>query len=117
MHKTRPNLTNRIMLNIARLMAVIFFLLTGLTHSWAQSPLCSSAPTMFDYEYISSVTINGATIAGDTGFSGPGYIDNTGSTLTSMVAGQSYPVSITVKTDGGTYQEYVKVWIDFNGKN
>lgn len=34
----------------------------------AASPLCSSSPTTFGYEYVSSVTINGVTKAGNTGF-------------------------------------------------
>ena len=31
-----------------------------------------------------------------------------------MTAGQTYPVSVTVKTNSG-YLEYVKIWFDFNG--
>jgi gliding motility-associated-like protein len=84
----------------------------------AQSPLCSSYPTTFCCEYVSSVTINGVTRAGApdaTGFtSGPGYFDYTASSLTSLTAGQTYPVSVTVKTNS-SYQEYVKIWFDFNG--
>ena len=84
----------------------------------AQSPLCSSYPTTFCCEYVSSVTINGITRAGApdaTGFtSGPGYFDYTGELLTSFVAGNTYPVSVTVKTNSN-YQEFVKIWFDFNG--
>ncbi|KOH42808.1 hypothetical protein NC99_43650 [Sunxiuqinia dokdonensis] len=73
---------------------------------------------MFCCEYISEVSINGASAAGApdaTGFAtGPGYIDHTSSSLTTLVAGSTYPVSVTVKT-GSTYQEYVKIWFDFNG--
>ena len=84
----------------------------------AQSPLCSSYPTTFCCEYVSSVTINGVTRAGAsdaTGFSsGPGYFDYTASSLTNLTAGQIYPVSVTVKTNSD-YEEYVKMWFDFNG--
>ena len=84
----------------------------------AQSPLCESYPTTFCCEYVSSVTINGVTRNGapdGTGFtSGPGYFDYTGSILTSLVAGNTYPVSVTVKTNS-SYQEFVKIWFDFNG--
>jgi gliding motility-associated-like protein len=90
-------------------------LVTGLK---AQSPLCSSYPTTFCCEYVSSVSINGVTKAGApdaTGFtSGPGYFDYTASSLTSLTAGQTYPVAVTVKTNS-SYQEYVKIWFDFNG--
>ena len=89
-----------------------------LTNLRAQSPLCSSAPTTFCCEYVSSVTINGVTRAGApdaTGFSsGPGYFDYSGSSITSLTAGQTYPVSVTVKTNS-SYEEYVKIWFDFNG--
>jgi gliding motility-associated-like protein len=89
-----------------------------LTTLKAQSPLCSSSPSTFCCEYVSSVTINGITRAGApdaTGFtSGPGYFDYTGSSITNLTAGQTYPVSVTVRTNS-SYQEYVKIWFDFNG--
>ena len=84
----------------------------------AQSPLCESYPTTFCCEYVSSVTINGVTRAGapdDTGFSsGPGYFDYTSEVISAFVAGTTYPVSVTVKTNS-SYQEFVKIWFDFNG--
>ncbi|GAH54140.1 unnamed protein product [marine sediment metagenome] len=70
----------------------------------AQSPLCASSPTTFGYEYVSSVSINGVSRAGATGFSGPGYFDYTGSSITSLVAGNTYPMSVTVKTNN-SYKE------------
>ncbi|MBS1529078.1 MAG: hypothetical protein JSU01_02120, partial [Bacteroidetes bacterium] len=69
---------------------------------------------MFGYEYVSSVTINGSTAQGATGYSGPGYFDHTSSSLTTLTAGNTYNVSVTVNTNGA-YQEYVKIWIDYNG--
>lgn len=83
------------------------------THIQAQVALCPSSPTSFGYEYVSSVTINGVTSNGATGFTGPGYFDYTGSSLTSLTAGNTYPVSVTVNTSG-PYQEFVKIWFDFN---
>ncbi len=83
--------------------------------SKAQSPLCPSAPTTFCCEYISSVNINGVEKTGASGFTGPaGYFDYTGSGIGNLVAGNTYPVSVTVQTNS-TYREYVKIWFDFNG--
>ena len=97
------------------ILIVILGFLTGLN---AQSPLCPSYPTTFCCEYVSSITINGVTRDGApdaTGFtSGPGYFDYTASSLTNLTAGQTYAVSVTAKTNS-SYQEYVKIWFDFNG--
>src|SRR4029078_6406379 len=84
-----------------------------ITHIQAQSPLCPSAPTQFCCEYISDVNINGNITVGDTGFTGPGYFDYTANSLGTLTAGNTYPVSITVTTNS-TYQEFVKIWFDFN---
>lgn len=94
---------------------VIINLLVALSQTgFAQSPLCESKPTMFGYEYITSVNINGEVRTGNTGYAGPGYIDYTNTNITNLVAGQTYPISITVQTNT-TWHEYVKVWFDFNG--
>ena len=83
--------------------------------SLAQSPLCPSFPTDFSYEYVSSVSINGNTVPGATDFSDEtGYFDYTSSSISSLVAGNSYPVSVKVETIS-EFQEYVKIWFDFNG--
>ncbi|HVW15493.1 MAG TPA: Ig-like domain-containing protein, partial [Mucilaginibacter sp.] len=97
-----------------KIILILLLTLGGYAISHAQSPLCSSGPTMFGYEYVSSVTINGSTVQGATGYSGPGYFDQTGSSLTTLTAGNTYNVSVTVNTNGA-YQEYVKIWIDYNG--
>jgi hypothetical protein len=99
---------------IPKIAFVIFLFAFGFNTAKAQSTLCASSPTTFGYEYISSVTFNGVTKTGDTGYHGPGYIDYTGTNLTNLVAGQSYPISVTVQTNG-QYLEYVKIWFDFNG--
>ena len=90
--------------------------------SYSQSPLCSSRPTSFCCEYVSSVTINGRTFAGSTGFSNTsggspaGYYDYayTKDTVPRIKAGQSITISYTAVTNGN-YMEYFKLWIDFNG--
>lgn len=99
---------------IAKVVVVIFLFSFGFNTAKAQSPLCASSATSFGFEYISSVTFNGVTRTGDTGYGGPGYIDFTGTNLTNLVAGQTYPVSVNVQTNG-QYLEYVKIWFDFNG--
>jgi gliding motility-associated-like protein len=101
-----------------KFLLILIMMIGILTSLRAQSPLCSSYPTTFCCEFVSSVTINGVTKAGApdaTGFtSGPGYFDYTSSSITNLTAGQTYPVSVTVKTNSN-YQEYVKIWFDFNG--
>ena len=90
--------------------------------SYSQSPLCASRPTSFCCEYVSSVTINGRTFAGSTGFSNTsggspaGYYDYayTKDTVPRIKAGQSITISYTAVTNGN-YMEYFKLWIDFNG--
>jgi hypothetical protein len=89
---------------------------------FGQSPLCASRPTNFCCEYVSSVTINGKTFAGSTGFSSSsggspaGYYDYTYTkdTVPRIKAGQSISISYTGVTNGN-YMEYFKLWIDFNG--
>ncbi|WP_277480583.1 choice-of-anchor D domain-containing protein [Catalinimonas alkaloidigena] len=83
------------------------------TLNLSSSPLCDSSPNSFGYEYVSSVSINGVTFDGNTDFSGPGYYDYTAETIPTVAAGTTVPVSVTVETSS-SYQEYVKIWIDFN---
>jgi hypothetical protein len=71
---------------------------------------------------VSSVTINGRTFQGSTGFSSAsggspaGYYDYTYTkdTVPRIKAGQSITISYTGVTNGN-YMEYFKLWIDFNG--
>ena len=95
-----------------RLLSILFVLLTA--SSYAQSPLCASTATSFGYEYVASITINGRTYAGNTGYSGPGYYDYTGAPVPTINAGQQINISYTAQTNGN-YMEYFKLWIDFNG--
>ena len=87
----------------------------------AQSPLCTSRPTTFCCEYVSSVTINGRTYSGSNEFAASSgrnpasYYDyTTGTGIPTITAGQNISISYTAVTNGN-YMEYFKLWIDFNG--
>ena len=112
------NKQNKMLAFLKRRSALLTFILLSAfwaVPSLAQSPLCPSSPTDFSYEYVSSVSINGNTVPGATDFSDEtGYFDYTSSSISSLVAGNSYPVSVTVETIS-EFQEYVKIWFDFNG--
>lgn len=103
-----------------RYLIFILFLLSINLHG--QSPLCASRPTSFCCEYVASVTINGRTFAGSTGFTASsggnpaGYYDYTFTkdTVPRIRAGQSISISYTGVTNGN-YMQYFKLWIDFNG--
>ncbi len=95
-----------------KLLLFVIYLFVNYTIS-AQSTLCASKATQFGYEYVQSVTLNGVTFAGNTGFSGPGYYDYTATAIPVFTAGSSVPLSVVVRTNGA-YQQYVKLWIDFN---
>jgi hypothetical protein len=93
-----------------------------ISDSQGQSPLCASRPTSFCCEYVSSITINGRTFQGSTGFSASsggspaGYYDYTYTkdTVPRIRAGQSITISYTGVTSSN-FMEYFKLWIDFNG--
>lgn len=105
-------------------MRILIFILSFLflPKIFGQSPLCSSRPTNFCCEYVSSITINGKTFSGSNGFSSSsggnpsGYYDYTYTkdTVPTIKAGQSITISYTGVTNGN-YREYFKLWIDFNG--
>jgi len=104
-------------------MRLVLFILTLISlQVKAQSPLCASRPTSFCCEYVNSVTINGKTFQGSTGFtaasggSPAGYYDYTYTkdTIPRIRAGQSISISYTGVTNGN-YMQYFKLWIDFNG--
>ncbi|GAB4094174.1 HYR domain-containing protein [Flaviaesturariibacter terrae] len=107
--------TNSLSLGIKLLFLSIF--MTGFGQCLlAQSNLCASSATTFCCEYVSSVSINGVVknTANTSYSSGPGYQDFSGTSITNLVAGSTYPVSVTVQA-ASTYLEYVKIWMDFNG--
>lgn len=99
------------------------FLIIFTNSLYGQSPLCSSYPTSFCCEYVSSITINGRSYSGSTGFTsgsggtGPnGYYDyaDSSNAVPTITAGQQINISYTAVTSS-TYREYFKLWIDFNG--
>ena len=71
---------------------------------------CSSAGGNSSYEWIANVTVG--SLNNSTGDNG-GYEDFT-SISTSLSAGNSYAVSLSPGFSGSTYNEYWKIWIDFN---
>ncbi|WP_170111331.1 MBG domain-containing protein [Mangrovibacterium marinum] len=61
------------------------------------------------------MSINGNSVSGASSFSDQtGYFDHSSSSIASLVAGNTYPIQVTVNTNS-TYTEYVKIWFDFNG--
>lgn len=99
---------------IIRLLSVLF-LTVGIGYtSKAQSPLCASTSTNFGYEYMANITLNGQYYQGNTGYTGPGFYDYTGNPVPTLTAGQQITLSFTAQTKGA-YQQYFKLWIDFNG--
>jgi len=70
---------------------------------------CASQGNNSNYEWISNVTLG--SFSNNSGASG--YTDFTGLTA-NVTAGSSYSFSVTPAFSGSTYQEYFRVWIDFN---
>ncbi len=79
----------------------------------AQSTLCNSKGNNQYYEWVTRIKINdGVRTSGKTG-----YADFTSSAISTLTAGQTYDVEIDVRTNGNTYNEYVKLWLDLNQDN
>ncbi|MFZ2151456.1 MAG: GEVED domain-containing protein [Candidatus Absconditicoccaceae bacterium] len=94
----------------------IFGLLASLIftqNTSASSPLCMSRANTQLYEWITRVKINN----GEQITSKTGYIDYTDYPIANLTAGTTYPVEVDVATDGSTYQEYVKIWLDMDQNN
>ncbi len=70
---------------------------------------CTSQGNNATYEWISNVTLG--SFSNNSGSAG--YSDFTGLTA-NVDAGSSYSFSVTPAFSGSTYQEYFRVWIDFN---
>jgi hypothetical protein len=62
-------------------------------------------------EYIDAVTVGSFT---NISTANANYTDYTDLSTLTLVAGNSYPVSLTPGFPGGSYSEYFKVWIDYN---
>jgi len=82
----------------------------SVTTSSVITTYCSSLGSNFSYEWISKVVIgtftNSSTAAG--------YTDFTSKVIT-LTAGTSYSVSLTPGFASTAYNEYWKIWIDYNG--
>jgi len=70
---------------------------------------CTSAGGNSSYEWIASVKVGSFTNTSGAA----GYTDFTSKTV-SVSAGSSYSVTLTPGFSGSTYNEYWKIWIDFN---
>jgi hypothetical protein len=62
-------------------------------------------------EYIESVTVGSFT---NISTSNANYTDYTDLNTLTLVAENTYPVSLTPGFPGGSYNEYFKIWIDYN---
>lgn len=62
-------------------------------------------------EYINTVAIGSFS---NTSTTNANYTDNTGLNTLTLVAGNTYPVTLTPGFSAGSYSEYFKVWIDYN---
>jgi len=86
-----------------RKLLIILLALLGVK-SYAQTTLCASSATTFGYEYMASITINGQYYQGNTGYSGPGYYNYTGTPIPTINAGQNISISFTAQTKGNNKQ-------------
>ena len=71
---------------------------------------CVSKGTDYSYEWISQITIG--TYSNSS--SASGYTDFT-SEIIDLTPGQSYALSLVPGFSGSSYNEYWKIWIDYNG--
>jgi chitodextrinase len=71
---------------------------------------CTSKGNNTNFEWIQTVAIG--TFSNTSGGNG-GYADFTGQTV-SATAGQSYNITLTPGFSGASYNEWWKIWIDFN---
>ena len=93
----------------------LFILFAFQKQGTSQSPFCNTNAATFCCEYISSISINSSTINTNINSfnTGPSYFDFSNQSLTNLTAGQTYPISIKVRTVRNM-QENVKVFFDFN---
>lgn len=89
-----------------------FLLISGFIN--AQSPLCNSTSVNFGFERLNSITINGQSYTVNTGWSGPGYVDHTGTPVPAINAGDTIQLDFQAQTQGN-YRQYFKLWIDYDG--
>ncbi|SMD32553.1 Por secretion system C-terminal sorting domain-containing protein [Reichenbachiella faecimaris] len=73
------------------------------------SAYCESAGSRVSYEWIANVTLNNFSNPSDAQL----YSDFTNQTI-SITKGQSHAVALTPGFSGSAYNEYFKIWIDYN---
>ena len=75
----------------------------------SDASFCTSKGNDASYEWISEVTVGSFTNSSE----GAGYTDFTNKTV-ELNAGQSYDITLTPGFSDSSYDEYWKVWIDYN---
>lgn len=85
-------------------------LVVNYTTSGGGCNYCPSTSNRSSYEHIAKVVLGGFSNASGAA----NYSDFTNQTI-NLNAGQSYSLQLTPGFSGSTYQEYFKVWIDYNG--
>ena len=75
---------------------------------------CSSSGSNSSYEWINSITVAGTT---NNSGNNSGYGNFTTSTPISLTSGGSASVSLSPGFSGSTYNEYWRIWIDYNKNN
>ena len=81
----------------------------SVTTSDVVSEYCTSKGNNFSYEWISKIVVGTFTNSSTSS----GYTDFTSKTI-SLTAGTSVNVALTPGFSGSTYNEYWKIWIDYN---
>lgn len=81
----------------------------GVGGKYGQISYCASKGNNSSYEHIASVTVGSFTNTSGAA----GYSDFTGQTI-SLTAGNSYSISLEPGFSSSTYNEYFKIWIDYN---
>jgi Zn-dependent metalloprotease/chitodextrinase len=81
----------------------------GVGAEYGSISYCSSKGNNSNYEWIAEVTIGSFSNTSDAA----GYTDYTSQTV-DLSSGQSYAVSLVPGFSGTAYDEYWKIWIDFN---
>ena len=81
----------------------------SVTTTAAVASYCTSQGSNYSYEWISKVVIGTFTNTSTAA----GYTDFTSKTIT-LAAGSSYSVSLTPGFASSSYNEYWKIWIDYN---
>jgi Zn-dependent metalloprotease len=82
----------------------------GVGGEYGTTSYCNSQGNNSSYEWISNVTVG--SFSNSSGAAG--YTDFTGQTV-SVNAGDSYAISLTPGFSGTVYNEYWKIWVDYNG--